>query len=68
MIFRRVTGHFRKQEKTAIFLDFCIVVAGAFVATRATSRTRQIRNKARGRRRGLCFLRPCTQAGTLNRP
>jgi hypothetical protein len=31
MILRRVIAHFRKQEWTAIFLDFLIVVAGVFV-------------------------------------
>jgi len=31
MILRRVIAHFRKQEWTAIFLDFVIVVAGVFV-------------------------------------
>jgi hypothetical protein len=31
MILRRVIAHFRKQEWTAIFLDFIIVVAGVFV-------------------------------------
>ena len=31
MILRRVIDHFRKQEWTAIFLDFLIVVAGVFV-------------------------------------
>jgi hypothetical protein len=31
MILRRIIAHFRKQEWTAIFLDFVIVVAGVFV-------------------------------------
>ena len=31
MILRRVIEHFRKQEWTAIFLDFVIVVAGVFI-------------------------------------
>ncbi len=31
MILRRVIEHFRKQEWTAIFLDFVIVVLGVFV-------------------------------------
>ncbi len=31
MILRRVIAHFRKQEWTAIFLDFVIVVVGVFV-------------------------------------
>lgn len=37
MILRRVIAHFRKQEWTAIFLDFVIVVAGVFVATQVTN-------------------------------
>ncbi len=50
MILRRVIAHFRKQEWTAIFLDFLIVVVGVFVGlqvntwnddrtARATSKT-----------------------------
>jgi hypothetical protein len=31
MILRRIIAHFRKQEWTAIFLDFLIVVVGVFV-------------------------------------
>ncbi len=31
MILRRVISHFRKQEWTAIFLDFLIVVVGVFI-------------------------------------
>jgi hypothetical protein len=31
MILRRVIGHFRKQEWTAIFIDFVIVVLGVFL-------------------------------------
>jgi len=31
MILRRIIAHFRKQEWTAIFLDFVIVVVGVFV-------------------------------------
>ena len=37
MILRRVIAHFRKQEWTAIFLDFLIVVAGVFVATQVSN-------------------------------
>jgi hypothetical protein len=37
MILRRVIAHFRKQEWTAIFLDFVIVVAGVFVATQVNN-------------------------------
>lgn len=31
MILRRVIEHFRKQEWTAVFLDFVIVVLGVFI-------------------------------------
>ena len=31
MILRRVIGHFRRQEWTAIAIDFVIVVVGVFV-------------------------------------
>ena len=31
MILRRIIAHFRKQEWTAIALDFVIVVVGVFV-------------------------------------
>jgi hypothetical protein len=31
MILRRIIAHFRKQEWTAIALDFLIVVVGVFV-------------------------------------
>lgn len=36
MILRRVIDHFRKQEWTAIFLDFVIVVAGILIAFQIT--------------------------------
>lgn len=36
MILRRVIAHFRKQEWTAIFLDFVIVVAGILLAFQIT--------------------------------
>jgi len=36
MILRRVIAHFRKQEWTAIFLDFAIVVAGILIAFQIT--------------------------------
>ncbi|MEQ8935430.1 MAG: hypothetical protein RIE56_06535 [Amphiplicatus sp.] len=49
MILRRVIAHFRKQEWTAIALDFLIVVVGVFVGlqvsnwneTRSTARARE---------------------------
>lgn len=37
MILRRVILHFRKQEWTAIFLDFLIVVAGVFVGIQVSN-------------------------------
>jgi len=37
MILRRVIAHFRKQEWTAIFLDFVIVVAGILLAFQITA-------------------------------
>lgn len=37
MILRRVIDHFRKQEWTAIFLDFVIVVAGVFVGIQVSN-------------------------------
>jgi hypothetical protein len=37
MILRRVIAHFRKQEWTAIFLDFIIVVAGVFVGLQVSN-------------------------------
>jgi len=37
MILRRVIDHFRKQEWTAIFLDFVIVVMGVFVGIQVSN-------------------------------
>jgi len=37
MILRRVIDHFRKQEWTAIFLDFVIVVMGVFVGMQVSN-------------------------------
>jgi hypothetical protein len=37
MILRRVIAHFRKQEWTAIAIDFVIVVLGVFVATQVSN-------------------------------
>lgn len=37
MILRRVIAHFRKQEWTAIFLDFVIVVAGVFIGIQVSN-------------------------------
>lgn len=36
MLLRRIIAHFRKQEWTAIFLDFLIVVAGILIAFQIT--------------------------------
>lgn len=48
MILRRVIGHFRKQEWTAIAIDFFIVVAGVFVGLQVQewNADRQTRAKA----------------------
>ncbi|MEX0644258.1 MAG: hypothetical protein WD076_03050 [Parvularculaceae bacterium] len=37
MSLRRVIAHFRKQEWTAIALDFLIVVVGVFVGLQVTN-------------------------------
>ena len=37
MILRRIAEHFRKQEWTAIAIDFVIVVVGVFLATQVTN-------------------------------
>jgi len=49
MILRRVIAHFRKQEWTAIFLDFVIVVAGILIAFQITAwnETRKDRRRER---------------------
>ncbi len=50
MILRRIIAHVRKQEWTAIAIDFVIVVAGVFVATQVTdwNNARQARVEYRG--------------------
>lgn len=47
MILSRVIGHFRKQEWTAIAIDFVIVVAGVFVANQVANwnETRALRER-----------------------
>jgi hypothetical protein len=47
MILRRVIAHFRKQEWTAIFLDFLIVVAGVFVGLQVSNWNAAQADKAR---------------------
>ena len=37
MILRRIIAHFRKQEWTAIFLDFLIVVVGVFIGIQVSN-------------------------------
>ncbi len=49
MILRRVIAHFRKQEWTAIFLDFLIVVAGILIAFQITEWNETRRDHARER-------------------
>jgi hypothetical protein len=46
MILRRVIAHFRKQEWTAIFLDFVIVVAGILIAFQITAWNEARRDRA----------------------
>ncbi|OFW98705.1 MAG: hypothetical protein A3E78_12755 [Alphaproteobacteria bacterium RIFCSPHIGHO2_12_FULL_63_12] len=47
MILSRVIGHFRKQEWTAIFLDFVIVVAGILIAFQITEWNTARQDRAR---------------------
>lgn len=46
MILRRVIDHFRKQEWTAIFLDFVIVVTGVFVGLQVNNWNGALRDRA----------------------
>lgn len=46
MILSRVTEHFKKQEWTAIFLDFLIVVAGILIAFQITAWNEARRDRA----------------------
>ncbi len=48
MILRRIAAHLRKQEWTAIGIDFLIVVLGVFVATQVTNwnEAREVRARA----------------------
>jgi len=46
MILRRVIEHFRKQEWTAIFLDFVIVVAGVFMGIQVSNWNEGRQNRA----------------------
>lgn len=47
MILRRIAAHLRKQEWTAIGLDFVIVVLGVFVATQVTNWNEEREARAR---------------------
>jgi hypothetical protein len=47
MILRRVIGHFRKQEWTAIALDFVIVVIGVFVGLQAQEWSQDFNDRKR---------------------
>jgi hypothetical protein len=49
MILRRVIAHFRKQEWTAIFLDFLIVVIGVFVGLQVNNWNEQQADARLGR-------------------
>lgn len=46
MILRRVTAHFRRQEWTAIALDFLIVVVGVFIGLQASNWNEMRRERA----------------------
>ncbi len=48
MILRRIIAHFRKQEWTAIGIDFVIVVIGVFVATQVAEWSAGEADKRRG--------------------
>lgn len=48
MILRRIISHFRKQEWTAIGIDFVIVVLGVFVATQVADWSAREADKRRG--------------------
>lgn len=61
MILRRIIDHFRKQEWTAIFLDFLIVVAGVFVGLQVNNWNEAAHNR-RSETQYLSQLR-----GDLNR-
>ena len=47
MILRRVIAHFRRQEWTAIFLDFVIVVIGVFVGLQAQEWSKNFSDRQR---------------------
>lgn len=49
MILRRIIAHFRKQEWTAIGIDFVIVVIGVFIATQVAEWSAGEADKRRGR-------------------
>ena len=49
MILRRVIEHFRKQEWTAIFIDFLIVVIGVFIGIQVANWNEARVDKARAR-------------------
>ena len=46
MILRRVIAHFRKQEWTAIFLDFAIVVSGVFMGIQVANWNEALKERA----------------------
>lgn len=48
MILRRISAHFRKQEWTAIGIDFVIVVVGVFIATQVADWSAREADKRRG--------------------
>lgn len=49
MLLRRIIAHFRKQQWTAIGIDFAIVVIGVFIATQVADWSAGEADKRRGR-------------------
>jgi len=46
MILRRIIAHFRKQEWTAIFIDFVIVVLGVVVSLQVNTSNKARKDRA----------------------
>lgn len=58
MLLRRVIGHFRQQEWTAIALDFLIVVLGILMAFQVTNWNEERLKRKKETRRCGTFLAP----------
>jgi len=65
MILRRVIAHFRRQEWTAIFLDFVIVVIGVFVGLQAQEWSKNFSDR---QREAQIMARDLPSAPGLNPP